>query len=254
MVTVTRASVPGLTWSSPPGCGTPLKGGGPGADEDGVSEPQHLIPTSTAAAAADRRADDGVSFDRDGRRLQLGSSSIRLPGEADNTAVLAAYVELVGRCRGVRPSDLPQVRDIDLAALAEALDLEAADLVSQVQAALGAGAPEARRLVSRLRDHRLVTGIAAAALTATLAGTVAYGGSNPPPTQAPVRAPSARAVAAASPAPAAGAHATAGEPAVPGGPITETADGVGLIPALQVDANGVGLVPAASIERPTPGG
>ncbi|QXC60047.1 hypothetical protein KSP35_16990 [Aquihabitans sp. G128] len=196
-----------------------------------ATEPEH-----------DRRQDDGLVLDVEAGRLQLGAEAVDLPDGASNRTVLEAYVVLVERCRGDRPSAQAEVRDVDLGALADALDLDAADLAASIEAVLGADAAGARRLLDRLRDHRLVSGLAAVALTATLAGTVLTAGVGPSAPSAQ-RLPPVRAVAATALAPAASVDAPVGEP------ITTTPEGVGLVEARTEEADGVGLVPAASVDQ-----
>ena len=59
---------------------------------------------------------------------------------------------------------LLEVRQGDVDALAEALDLDADDLATEVEAVLGATRAQAATLVARLRETRLIGGLGSAAL------------------------------------------------------------------------------------------
>ena len=184
----------------------------------------------------DRRLTDLLLFDPSARRLSLGATTRRVPVEGGNAAVLAAFVELVGASRGVPPTDLVEVRESDLDALCEALDLDAGDLREQLQAAFGLSRVVSRQLITRLRQRRVLRGVAASAAGIAVLGGLAVG-------------------AAASPSgPAAGVavvHEVGDDPEAPtvDGPLTEDEDGVGLIPPLQVEADGTMLIPAVEVDQ-----
>ena len=191
----------------------------------------------------DRRLTDQLAFDPVGRRLSLGPAVQVVPAAGGNAAVLEAFVALVGASRGVPPTDLVEVREDDLDALCEALDLDSSDLRAQLQAQLGLSRVGSRQLITRLRQRRVLRGVAASAAGFAVLGGLAVGAAASP--SAPSR-------------PAAVARDVAPDPQEPvvDGPLTETPDGVGLIPPLTVEADGTMLVPAAQVDQvpePVPG-
>lgn len=103
-------------------------------------------------------------FDPSCGRLQLGSYAKDLGSDFDNRAVLNAYVELTARSRGDRVANVVEVRQGDVEALAQALDLDAADLAAEVEHVLGATRAEAQKTVLRLKESRHIGGIAQAAI------------------------------------------------------------------------------------------
>lgn len=123
----------------------------------------------------DRRADPGLRFEPERGRLRLGRFSTSVPPGSSNAAVLKAYVELTARARGDRVAHVVDVRQADVDALAAALDLDADDLAGQVQLVLGTSRLEAARLVSRLRQTRVIGGLSKAAAGAVVAGALAAG-------------------------------------------------------------------------------
>ena len=191
----------------------------------------------------DRRLTDQLAFDPVERRLSLGPAVQVVPAAGGNAAVLEAFVALVGASRGVPPADLVEVREDDLDALCEALDLDSSDLRAQLQALLGLSPVVSRQLITRLRQRRVLRGVAASAAGFAVLGGLAVGAAASP--SAPSR-------------PAAVARDVAPDPQEPvvDGPLTETPDGVGLIPPLEVEADGTMLVPAAQVDQvpePVPG-
>lgn len=186
-----------------------------------------------AGDATDRRLADHLVFDPEERLLSLGSGSRLVPAAGGNDAVLAAYVELVGLGRGAPPADLVEVRESDLDALCEALDLDAVDLREQLQAMLGLSRVVSRQLITRLRQRRVLRGVAATAAGFAVLGGLAVGAAAGPADRGP------RPVAVA---------VDAEYPEVDG-PLTEDENGVGLIPPVEVSADGTVLIPAAQIDR-----
>ncbi|MEO6987067.1 MAG: hypothetical protein ABI239_00285 [Aquihabitans sp.] len=141
-----------------------------------------------------------VVFDESTGRLIMGEHSRQLPAEPSNRTVLERYVDLVGESRGRRMIDTLHLREEDLDALSKALDLDAARLVTQIEAVLGATPDEARGLLARLREHRLSVGVAVVAVAAVVAGgalAASVGGSDPAPAPAPVAAVAAPTASAA---------------------------------------------------------
>ena len=136
--------------------------------------------------SSDRRTEPGLRFDPASGRLVLGSSAVDVPPGSGNRAVLLAYVTLAAHSRGRSVAELIEVRQADVDALARALDLDAADLANEVEQVLGATRAEAIRLVSRLRESRVIGGITKAATAGALAGTLLAGSATvaaaaPPP-------------------------------------------------------------------------
>lgn len=113
----------------------------------------------------ERRHDRGLSFDPEQGRLQLGSYTRDLGPSFDNRAVLNAYVELTARSRMDRVANVVEVRSGDVAALAEALDLDASDLGHEIERVLGATRAEALQTVLRLKESRHIGGITRAAIS-----------------------------------------------------------------------------------------
>ncbi len=203
-----------------------------------------LVPMGRAmrstgpSSPSDRRVERGLHYDPATGRLSLGSTTSIVPPGASNRVVLLAYVDLAAHSRGRSVAELIDVRQGDIDALARALDLEAADLGREIEQVLGATRAEAIRLVSRLRESRVIGGITKAATAGVLAGSLLAGST---------------AVAAATPAP--GHPAPTGQSApVIDGPLTETPEGVGLVPPVTEERGGAVLIPPASVERDDPAG
>ena len=116
-----------------------------------------------APSSADRRRAPGLVLAHDRSSLTLGSHTVALWPHAGNREVLNAYVELTARNRGDRVGNVVQVRHEDVEALADALDLDAADLGEEIERILGATRAEAQQTVLRLKESRTIGGIARAA-------------------------------------------------------------------------------------------
>lgn len=193
--------------------------------------------TATASDdGTDRRLTDLLSFDPAGRWLSLGSTTRQVPVEGGNDAVLRAFVDLVGLSRGVPPADLVEVRESDLDALCEALDLDATDLREQLQAVLGLSRVVSRQLITRLRQRRVLRGVAASAAGIAVLGGLAAGAAAAPSAPAPRVAVVREFV---------------DDPDAPtvDGPLTVDANGVGLIPPVQLEADGTLLIPPAQVDQ-----
>ncbi|MCB0963902.1 MAG: hypothetical protein KDA98_11480 [Acidimicrobiales bacterium] len=119
---------------------------------------------SSPAADTDRRRAPGLAFDPGAGRLTIGDQALVVGPDADNRSVLDGYVALAARARGDAVAHLLEVRQGDVDALAEALDLDADDLATEVEAVLGATRAQAATLVARLRETRLIGGLGSAAL------------------------------------------------------------------------------------------
>ena len=95
--------------------------------------------------------------------------------EASNREVLEVYVDLVEECRGHRVVRLAEVRDDDVDALAEALDLDADRLIAEIEAVLAMPPAHARSLLDRLRARRLQLAGAVVVAGVVVGGFVAVG-------------------------------------------------------------------------------
>ncbi|WP_421121505.1 hypothetical protein ACE2AJ_09195 [Aquihabitans daechungensis] len=181
----------------------------------------------------DRRVERGLQYDPATGELSLGSTTSVVPAGASNRVVLIAYVDLAAHSRGRSVAELIEVRQGDVEALARALDLDAADLAQEIEEVLGATRAEAIRLVSRLRESRVIGGITKAATAGMVAGSLLAGSAG---------------MAAATP-PSSDPVTELGMIPVIGGPLSVDADAVGLIPPVSEDSEGVVLIPPASIDR-----
>lgn len=175
----------------------------------------------TAPDSADRRHQSGLTFDRDAGVLRMGTHERRLAPGDGNREVLVAYVELTARTRGDRVANVVEVRQADVEALAAALDLDAADLGRQVEQVLGTTRAEAQQVVARLRESRLIGGIAKAATSAAVAGLLVTG-------------------------------CAGGSSSAPARPTTSTTTTTSSSTTTTDDGD-VGLIPPASVVRPDPG-
>lgn len=159
-----------------------------------------------------------MCFDPVERTLRIGDR-VEVAGPAlGNDGVLQAYAALVRRARRATTDAPIAVRRSDVDLLAHALDLDDAQLTTQLARHLGVPAPHAASLGDRLRHHRV------AAVTVTLAvGTLASAplraGAEPSPV-APLPAaamselaPSPATPATVAPAGEAGGATVAGEAA-----------------------------------------
>ena len=113
--------------------------------------------------AGDRRRDGGLVHDPATGRLSLGGHDALPDPAGANRAVLVAFVELAARCRGDRVANLIQVRHEDAQALADALDLDAADLEAQIAEVLNQTRVQAQEVAARLKAARSSTGLGRAA-------------------------------------------------------------------------------------------
>lgn len=180
---------------------------------------------SRPTPAEDRRHEGGLAYDPVTGVLALGDHTRLLPDGATNREVLVAYVELTARCRGDRVANVVEVRHADVEALARALDLDAEGLGAEIEEVLGATRADAQKVVARLRESRVIGGIAKAATGAAVAGLLITG----------CGAGAGRASVAPTPRPPAVTTTTTTAPAPPE-PGTAADQGVGLIPAAAVEA------------------
>lgn len=190
-----------------------------------------------------RRTDDGLVYDAISGRLSLGAGSVSLAARGGNRLVLEAFVDLVGSCRGQRPGAVVELRDDDVDALMTALDLDAPDLLAQITSVLGTTTDQAIGILSRLQAHRILSGVAAAALVAVVTGgmVASVAGSSNGDVSSETRDRPAT-VEAATNLPL----SPIDDPATPEDAMRDA--------AVVETPNGVGLVPAASIVRPAPDG
>lgn len=199
------------------------------------------------AASPVERVGDDLTFDPATGRMSLGVFDASVPPGSANAVVLDAYVDLVAQRRGHRLTDPVEVRADDLDVLADLLDTNAPDIDALIAQILGTPPEETAGLVDRLRSRKLALGLAAAAAGLVVLGTMGFGlgvGGNEP---SPVPVTTSAAPATTS-TPA--TTASTSTSAVVRPPITETADGVGLIDPLEQDNTGVGLAPATTDTAP----
>ncbi len=103
-------------------------------------------------------------FDPVTRRLTVGDRSTVVPEVDDrNEAMLRGYLAVVAQVRGTSVASLTQVRQDDVAALAELLDLDDADLEARFVRLLGMTPEVAADTRHRIAKHRAI--LAAAGIT-----------------------------------------------------------------------------------------
>ena len=107
--------------------------------------------SSDDADPRDRRAGHGLLFDAECGRLSLRDGSISLAARGGNRAVLESYVHLVAASRRRRPGAVADLREADLDALAQALDLDASELFTQIESILGVSPDEAAGILDRMK-------------------------------------------------------------------------------------------------------
>ncbi|MEZ5139361.1 MAG: hypothetical protein R2711_11515 [Acidimicrobiales bacterium] len=105
------------------------------------------------SSPADRRTQQGLVFDPESRWLSIGRFVQEIDPGGGNRAVLNAYVELTARCRHDRIANVVHVRDSDVRALADALDLKADDLASEIESVLALSRAEALKTIGRMRSR-----------------------------------------------------------------------------------------------------
>ncbi|MGQ0617912.1 MAG: helix-turn-helix domain-containing protein [Acidimicrobiia bacterium] len=135
-----------------------------------------------------------VRFDPVERTLRIGDRTEVADPALGNDGVLPAYAALVRRARRAAADTPIAIRRCDVELLAHALDLDDADLATQLARHLRVPAPHAASLGDRLRHHRF------AAVTVTLAvGTLASAPLRAGAEPAPVAPPPAGAVSEFAP-------------------------------------------------------
>jgi transcriptional regulator with XRE-family HTH domain len=101
-----------------------------------------------------RRA--SVSYDPSTGIMRMGDQSVALPGNMlDNDTVLSAYIGMVRRQRGLRPDQDVRVRQEDLEALGEALDLDDDELEERLVRVIGMSRSQAAAVRAQLLRRRL---------------------------------------------------------------------------------------------------
>jgi transcriptional regulator with XRE-family HTH domain len=97
-----------------------------------------------------------VSYDRATGIMRMGDHAIAIPGSMhDNDAVLGAYIGMVRRQRGLRPDQEVRVREEDLEALSEALDLDDDELEDRLVRVIGLSRTQAAAVRAHLLRRRL---------------------------------------------------------------------------------------------------
>jgi len=115
-----------------------------------------------------------VTFDAGTRRLTVGSRSTIVPDVADrNEAMLRGFLALVAEARRTAVASATQLRQDDIAVLAEVLDLDDTELEARFVRLLGMSVAVAADTRRRIARHRAL--LAAAGMTVGLfaAGTAA---------------------------------------------------------------------------------
>jgi transcriptional regulator with XRE-family HTH domain len=97
-----------------------------------------------------------VAFDPATGIMRMGSEAIAIPGSMhDNDAVLGAYIGMVRRQRGLRADQDVRVRQEDLEALSEALDLDDGELEERLVRVIGLSRTQAAAVRAHLLRRRL---------------------------------------------------------------------------------------------------
>src|SRR3954464_12844599 len=97
-----------------------------------------------------------VSYDTSTGIMRMGDQAVALPGNMlDNDTVLAAYIGMVRRQRGLRPDQDVKVRQEDLEALGEALDLDDEELEERLVRVIGMSRAQAAAVRAQLLRRRL---------------------------------------------------------------------------------------------------
>lgn len=105
-----------------------------------------------------------VAFDRETMQLSIGDRTARVADPSlGNEAVLRSYLALVADVRGTPIGSGIEIRQDDVAVLAEVLDLNDRDLDVHLANLLGVSANDAADVHRRIRKHRAL--VAAATLT-----------------------------------------------------------------------------------------
>jgi transcriptional regulator with XRE-family HTH domain len=99
---------------------------------------------------------DSVLFDRATGIMRMGDEAVAIgPGAADNDDILSAFVTMVRRQRGLRPGDDVKLRQEDLDALVEALDLDDDELEERLVGLIGMSRSQAAAVRAQLLRRRL---------------------------------------------------------------------------------------------------
>jgi hypothetical protein len=125
-----------------------------------------LVPTddeveAIAAACGTRLTEllprrSSVSYDPSTGIMRMGDQAVALPGSMlDNDTVLGAYIGMVRRQRGLRPDQDVKVRQEDLEALGEALDLDDEELEERLVRVIGMSRSQAAAVRAQLLRRRL---------------------------------------------------------------------------------------------------
>jgi hypothetical protein len=143
------------------------------------------LPTTSfvrdTAKGPDRLPREPVAFDRETMQLSIGDRTAKVADPSlGNEAVLRSYLALVADVRGTPIGSGIEIRQDDVAVLAEVLDLTDGDLDVHLANLLGVSVNDAADVHRRIRKHRALT--AAAALTVgslALLGATNVGAASP---------------------------------------------------------------------------
>ncbi len=101
-----------------------------------------------------------LSYDSDTGTMRLGDHVLTLPASMrDDDTVLGAFLGLVRRQRGLRPDQDVNVREEDLEALADALDLDDEELEERLVRIVGLSRRRAAIVRAQLMRRRLTAGM-----------------------------------------------------------------------------------------------
>jgi transcriptional regulator with XRE-family HTH domain len=97
-----------------------------------------------------------VSYDAATGIMRMGDQAVAIPGSMlDNDAVLGAYIGMVRRQRGLRPDQDVKIRQEDLEALGDALDLDDDELEERLVRVIGMSRNQAAAVRAQLLRRRL---------------------------------------------------------------------------------------------------
>lgn len=133
------------------------------------------------AESSEASTREPVAFDPATRRLTVGNRSTVVPDVDDrNEAMLRGYLAVVAQVRGTAVGSLTQVRQDDVAALAELLDLDDGDLEARFVRLLGMTPEMAADTRHRIARHRAILAAAGLTVGVLMSPSVASGSSQGP--------------------------------------------------------------------------
>jgi transcriptional regulator with XRE-family HTH domain len=97
---------------------------------------------------------DSVEFDHESGLMRVGAETVGV-ALLDNDSVLLSYVQLVRRQRNMRAGDAVRLRQEDVEALADALDLSDAQLTRRLIRLMGMTQEQAEHVRDRMLERRM---------------------------------------------------------------------------------------------------